>query len=70
MICHSTGKNFVCKTLPGGLSENSSLIFPMSTFCGLPFGVSHSVFNEDAEAIPVSLSVGQVCCPECASNAV
>ena len=53
MICHSTGKNVVYKALPAGLSENCSLVFLMSTLLRLPFGVSHSVSSEDAEAVPV-----------------
>lgn len=53
MICHSTGENFVYKALPGGLSENCSLMFIMSALHRLPFGVSHCVSSEDDEAIPV-----------------
>lgn len=54
VICHSTGKNFVYKALPGGLSENCcSLLFLMSTLHQLRFEASHSVSSEDAEAVPV-----------------
>lgn len=53
----------VQRTLPGGLSENCSLVLLASTLHWLSFGVSHSVYSEDAEAIPMFHLLLVVCCP-------